>query len=127
MANNLIFDNGLIKQAEVEYGKLSINPKLLMMIEGIAQVYSQYLNLSVRALKGFIWRVTREYQVKNQIVMDEQVFNLSKDKQIKIAEEMGKILEDTLKKTLVNQDQIPLLKEALKKALEFHKEQISKM
>ncbi|MFW9970165.1 MAG: hypothetical protein ACFFDF_08190 [Candidatus Odinarchaeota archaeon] len=121
-----IFKSSSIEQAEAYYQNIHINPEQKEKINSFAQILSQYLPISERALMGFLWRVLLNIQKKYHIDFAEE----GKRRDVSLAERMGAIqeiftmLKEELTRILISQEQEPLLDKAIGKAINFYKKQL---
>ncbi|MFX0007047.1 MAG: hypothetical protein ACFFA7_05565 [Promethearchaeota archaeon] len=121
-----IFKSSSIEQAEEYYQTVHINAEQREKITSFAQILSQYLPISERALMGFLWRVLVNIQKKYHIDFAEE----GKRKDVSLAERMGAIqeiftmLKEELTRILISQEQEPILEDAIGKAINFYKKQL---
>ncbi|MFX1593740.1 MAG: hypothetical protein ACFFCL_13690, partial [Promethearchaeota archaeon] len=65
------FKSDLIDKAEEYYKTLHLDPKQKPIVDSIVQILSQQLPIPERALKGFMWRVVTDYQMKRHMAASE--------------------------------------------------------
>ncbi|MFW9897022.1 MAG: hypothetical protein ACFFDB_15325 [Promethearchaeota archaeon] len=121
-----IFRSSSIEQIEEYYQYVHINEEQRAKIDSFTQILGQYLPISERALKGFLWRVLINIQKKYHIDFVEE----GKRTDVSLAERMGAIqeiftmLKEELTRILISQEQEPILEEAIEKAINFYKKQL---
>lgn len=121
-----IFKSTSIEKLEEYYQNVHINLEQREKINSFAQILGQYLPISERALKGFLWRVLINIQKKYHIDFVEE----GKRTDVSLAERMAAIqeiftmLKEELTRILISQDQVPILDDAIEKTLGFYKKQL---
>ncbi|MFX1374184.1 MAG: hypothetical protein ACFFA0_00080 [Promethearchaeota archaeon] len=120
-----IFKSTSIKKAEEYYQSIHLNAEQMERVNSFTQILNQYLPISERALKGFLWRVLKNIQMKYKIDFVEE----GKRTDVSLVERMGAIqeiftmLKEELTRILITQEQEPILEEAIKKTIDFYKQQ----
>ncbi|MFX1503281.1 MAG: hypothetical protein ACFFDH_20130 [Promethearchaeota archaeon] len=120
------FSQNLIQQAEDEYNKLHLAASQKELLASLAHIFNQYIHIPERAMRGFIFRVVRDYQVEQHIILDEELNRADKTKRAKIATAIVRKLRDALTRVLISPEEEPLLDEAIKNAFNFYKEQLNR-
>ena len=117
------FEAASIMQAEEEYKNLSVSEDQKEKVDAFARVLNQFIPISERALKGFLWRASQEYQVKHHVKLAEgkEQMNPTLVQRLQVVTEMFSILKKDLTRILVSKEQEPLLDEAINKATEYYK------
>ncbi|MBY8990307.1 MAG: hypothetical protein KGD58_06095 [Candidatus Lokiarchaeota archaeon] len=127
MSNEIKFKPKSIEEAEEDYKKLHLTAEQKKIVVSLAQLINQYLPISERAIKGFIWRVLIAYQVKYHYNLGEE----AKREDLSPADRMGGFLEifgmlkEELTKILISQDQEPILDDTFEKVISFYKTQFA--
>ncbi|MFX0004154.1 MAG: hypothetical protein ACFE9C_09165 [Candidatus Hodarchaeota archaeon] len=120
-----IFKSTSIEKAEEYYQSVHVNAEQKERINSFAQILGQYLPIPERALKGFLWRVLINIQKKYHIDFAEE----GKRTDVSVAERMGAVqeiftmLKEELTRSLISEEQEPILKEAIEKTIGFYKKQ----
>ncbi|MFX1237142.1 MAG: hypothetical protein ACFFAS_13230 [Promethearchaeota archaeon] len=127
----LVFKLSSIEKAEEEYMKLGLNEGQKERINSYVKIIQKYIPLSEFTLKGFMWRVIKDFQVKKHLDIAEEEklakkADIDLDKRIAVIEMILSMLKKELTKVLISQEQEPLLDDAFKKILSLYKEQFNK-
>lgn len=115
---DLKFDKKEVAKAEKDYGNVQTTPEQRQWIEHTAGIYTKYIPISDMAIKGFILYSMQKFQVNHQFDLRDYL-NLSKEEREQINNEMVELIRGRLNMILVNKDQIPLLKQASDKVLDY--------
>lgn len=118
------FNQEAITEAEEDYSKLQVSAEQRPIIEGVANVLSNYVNISKIALKGFIWRVVKDWQKKHSKAASE-IATMNPEDRVKNIGEMFDMLNDYLAKILRSSDQKAALSEAIDDGFEFYKSEFA--
>ncbi|NHI91825.1 MAG: hypothetical protein EAX96_04940 [Candidatus Lokiarchaeota archaeon] len=117
MTYNIEFNKKLISEAEKDYTKLNLDKEQKMIIENTTKIYLKYLNISEMAMKGFISRAMREWQIKSK--KDLSQFNSwSKNEMTQTTRDICNVLKQIMTKIVVKQEQVPLLEKAIDESIE---------
>ncbi|MFX1395659.1 MAG: hypothetical protein ACFFAS_01305 [Promethearchaeota archaeon] len=128
MVEKLKFERSFIEDAEAEYNKLKLAKDQKERISSYVRLISRYIPLPERALKGFMWRVLKEYQIENhQVLAEEATMKGSKAEIINGIERVFSMLKDQLTRTLVSNEQAPLLDKAFNEITEIVLKQYMKV
>ncbi len=124
--SNTIFRLSEIQQVEEYYRGVRLDSEQNQKIDSIAQFLSQYISISVRALKGFILRVLRNIQIKYQVdfVQERKNTSISLAEKVDAMKEILEMLKEELTKVLISKEQEPALEQAFKKVIDFYTRQI---
>ena len=121
MVEKILFKTSVIKEVEAYYKKVQASASQNKIATNLAQIIDQYVPISERAIKGFLWRVVQAYQVKHQLTT-QKAEDITPNQRIKALEEMFMMFKEELTRSLVDQEHEPLLNEALDKAMSVYKE-----
>ena len=121
MVEKIQFIAEKVQEAEAYYSQLKISPTQSKVVTGLSEEISQHIPLSDRAIKGFFWRIAREYQMKHHQAANEAE-NATPAERVKALGEMFTMLKKELTRTLVDKEHEPLLDQALNKAMSVYKE-----
>jgi len=121
MVEKILFKPGIVEEAEDYYKKIQASVNQNRIATSLAQIIVQYMPISERALKGFLWRVVQAYQMKHH-VSTKKAEEITPSERIKALEEMFIMLKKELTRSLVDQAHESLLDEALNKAMSVYKE-----
>ena len=80
----------------------------------------EYIHIPERALKGFFWRILKDFQVKRHMVLTESV-NLTAAQRFEGLKEILSMLKAALTRILISEDQEPLLDSVFQKILDDYK------
>ncbi len=107
-----------IELAERDYERLTLDPDQREKVVQLASICVKYVPISEMAMKGFISRAMREWQVENKANFKETL-NWGQNDQIKIAKDILEIVKITLRKFLIKKEQEPALNAGIDAALNF--------
>jgi len=116
-----LFQTELIQQEERNYERLELAPEHRPMMEGIAKILGQFLEISHIALKGFIWRSLKQLQVDHNVTIEE-IASMTPQERGKYAIEAFDSLRGFLYKILRNTEDKTVIDEAVNKGIEFYKQ-----
>jgi len=115
-----IFDKEKVEQVEKDFSKLELTPGSKGIITQSAQLLSQFLPLSVTAIKGNTWYVLKEWQMETKQTLAEAVTN-NPDGLIDIVKVLFQRGKERTKKLLVNpEEQQELIDDAFDKAYDLY-------
>ena len=60
-----LFQSSKIEEAENDYSRITLAPEQRGIVEGIANIMSQYVEISQVALRGFIWNAITKWQMES--------------------------------------------------------------
>lgn len=106
------FNNQEILDAEKYYRTIHISERQKTLLEPVAKAISDQINVSERAVKGFLWRAVREWQMENQKDLAE-VEALSPDQRVYLFEKILDLIKQSFTRILIDDSQMPLLDKAL--------------
>ncbi|NHI94247.1 MAG: hypothetical protein EAX96_17275 [Candidatus Lokiarchaeota archaeon] len=115
------FVKGEIERAAKDYEKITLAQEQRDKVVQIARILNRYLPIPEMAMKGFISRAIRDWQVEKKTNFKETI-SWSQNRQVNLTKEIFDIMKSTLTKSLVKPEQEPALNKALNDALEFLKE-----
>lgn len=122
--HNIQFIHSSIEKAEDYYKTIHIAPEQRTIIDSLIPLLSPHLPISDRAMKGFLWRVLKDYQMKRHMALTESA-NLSPKERIEGLIEILKMLKEALTRVLINQEQELKLDDAISKVITFYKERFA--
>ncbi len=125
MTQDIKFKLNLVQEAEDYYQRLHITPEQKKQVNDISKLLTKYISISEKAIKGFFWRVLRDYQIKRHMGLEESK-NLSIDERIEGLKEILSLLRKDLTRVLVDPEQAALLDVAFEKTLNLIKGQLMK-
>ena len=125
MVQDIKFRISAVQEAEEYYKRLHMTAEQKKQVDSISKVLSHHVSIPERAIKGFFWRVLREYQIRRHMGLDESK-NLSIDERIEGLKEIFSLLREDLTRILVDPEQSPLLDKAFEQSLNLIKEQLTK-
>ncbi len=125
MAEKLIFNQSSIENAEAEYNRVSLTKDRKERIASYVHLISKYIPLPERALKGFMWRVLKEFQVETHQKISQEIKKSKHDKNeiIQGTKMVFSMLKDQLTRILVSKEQAPLLDKAFEEIMDAVKKQ----
>ncbi len=107
-----------IELAERDYERLTLDPMQREKVGQLASICIKYVPIPEMAMKGFISRAMREWQVENRANFKDTL-NWSKNEQIKLAKDIFEIVKITLRRFLIKKEQEPALDAGINAALNF--------
>ena len=113
-----------VKEAEEDYNKFHASSDQKNIIVAIGKLISQYIPLPEKAIRGFIWRTIREWQVTYKKDIGE-LSTMSSDDRVNAVLQIIEIFETTMKRILIDKEQEPALEEAMKKTLDMYNEKFA--
>ncbi|MFX1376077.1 MAG: hypothetical protein ACFFA0_09715 [Promethearchaeota archaeon] len=116
------FSTERINREVVNFQSLHLTPEQKKIVGSLVHVISQKINIREMALKGFLWRVLRDFQEKRRMSLDESM-TLTPTERIQGLIEIFMMLKKELTKILINEEEEPKLEKALMEALELYKSQ----
>ncbi|MFX1382293.1 MAG: hypothetical protein ACFFBP_07580 [Promethearchaeota archaeon] len=120
----LKFEPKLVKEAEDYYKTLHMGLDQKYIIIAIGKLISKFLPIPERAIRGFIWRTIREWQLTEKKDLSE-LSNLAPSNRINEVVKIIKLFETQIKRVLMDEQQGPLLEETMKKVLEVYIEKFA--
>ena len=115
-----IFDKKKVEEVEKDFRKLELTPGSKGIITQSAQLLSQFLPLSVTAIKGNTWYVLKEWQVETKQTLAEAVTQ-NPEKLSEIVNILFQRGKERTKKLLVNPgEKQELIDNAFDKAYELY-------
>ena len=72
MSKEIQFKPKSIEEAENDYKKLHLTAEQKQIVTSLAHLLNQYLPIPERAIKGFLWGVLKDYQVKYHYNLGEE-------------------------------------------------------
>ena len=121
---DLKFKPESIKEAEEYYKTLRVASDQKYIIVAIGKLISKYIPIPERAIRGFIWRTIREWQVTYKKDLGE-LSNMSSTDRVNAVVQIMEIFETTMKRILIDKEQEPALKEGMKKTLDMYNEKFA--
>ena len=118
---SIIFNEEKVRESEFEFKKITLRPEQKVMVQRIAELMSEFIPLSVMALKGNCWLSLVEWQTTNKKVTQD-ITAMSQEERLATIKEIFEYSKNRLKKMLIqpNEQEIQL-DEAFEKAFEFYK------
>ena len=126
MSGKLEFKKVEIEKVEKDYEKLQLTSEQRELISQSAKLYLKYIPVSEMAIKGFISRAMREWQIQNKIDMKETLA-WPLEKQIRLTSEVIAIMKEMMTKILIKSEMEPALDAAFNEVFNFAKENLSQM
>ncbi|MFX1570893.1 MAG: hypothetical protein ACFFCV_21345 [Promethearchaeota archaeon] len=114
------FNNKEIVDAEKYYGTIHISERQKTLLEPVAKIISDQINVSERAVKGFLWRAVREWQMENKKDLSEAEA-LSPDQRVLLFKKIMELIKHTFTRILIDNSQEHLLDKALNDVLSIYK------
>ena len=102
------FEPNLVKEAEDYYKKLRFASDQKDIIIEFGKLMKKFIPLSERAIKGFIWRSLKEWQLNFKRDFSE-ISKLDPENRIEAVVQIIEIFGARLKKVLIKKEQEPLL------------------
>ena len=118
MTSNIEFNQKLIAESERDYSKLKFTPQQRALIEQAATLYNQYFDISEMAMRGFIARAIKQWQIEEKRVLDD-IYSATGAEQVKLTKELAEVLKKVLIKVVIKPEQVPLLEKVIDQALEM--------
>ena len=118
LTSNIEFNQKLINESERDYSQLKLAPNQRALIEQAAKLYTQYFNISEMAMRGFIARAIKQWQIDNKKVLDD-IYSSSGEEQVKMTRELANVLKTVLVKIIIKPEQVPLLEQVIDEAVEM--------
>ena len=109
-----------ITEAEKYYGTIHLSERQKRIVGPVAEEISNQTQISDRAVKGFIWRTVREWQMKNQLDISEAQ-NFTAQQRLDLFEEIFGSVKESLARILLDDSQMPLLDKAMNNAVSLYK------
>ena len=113
-----------LEKAAKDYERLNLEPMQREKVVQLASLCVRYLPIKEIAMRGFISRALREWQVENKTDFKDTL-GWSKNQQINLTKEVMDIMKRTMVKSLVKPEQEPALDAAINAAFNFLKEAIN--
>jgi hypothetical protein len=121
-----IFDEQKVKEVEKDFNKIELTPGQKGIIGQSAQLLSQFLPLSVMAIKGNTWFVIKEWQNDTKQTMADMA-KMTPEEMLKTVQDLFERGKKRMRKLLINPDeQQQVVDEAYQKAYELYLEYAQK-
>ncbi|MFW9988509.1 MAG: hypothetical protein ACFFC3_07625 [Candidatus Odinarchaeota archaeon] len=114
------FSTERINQEVINFQTLHLTPEQKKIVSPLVHVISQRINIREMALKGFLWRVLRDFQEKRGMRLDRSM-TLTPTERIQGLVQIFMMLKNELTKILIDEQEEPKLEKALMEALELYK------
>ncbi len=115
------FEPNLVKEAEDYYKKLRFASDQKDIIIEFGKLMKKFIPLSERAIKGFIWRSLKEWQLNFKRDFSE-ISKLDPENRIEAVVQIIEIFGARLKKVLIKKEQEPLLEQVMQNALKRYED-----
>ncbi len=115
------FNSQSIKEAEDYYKTLHMETDQRQIIESMAGLVADHLPVPERAIKGFMWRAIKNWQVDKKRGLDEIKKSTSSEK-VDIAVNLFEYFETEIKRIMIDKSQESLLSSAIQEGLNLYKQ-----
>ena len=88
------------------------------------KLISHFLPIPERAIRGFMWRTIREWQLTYKMDLGE-LSNLGSDDRVNAVLKIMEIFGVQIKRVLINKEQEPVLEDAMQQALNMYNEKFA--
>jgi hypothetical protein len=65
------YETKILDEISIDYGRVELPTDLRVMIEGVAKIYSDNVNMSELAMRGFILMSIKQFQMEQEITFEE--------------------------------------------------------
>lgn len=113
------FEQQALDESSAYFKRVRMNDEQKPIVEGIAQILQKTTGIEMLAVKGFILRTFKEWQMDNQKDVTYMA-SAEPEERIQIAGDLFIRFENKLKRILQSEEQQDLLHQAMLKALEFY-------
>jgi len=116
-----LFKTELLEQEVKNYSRLELSSEQRPMMDGIAKIIGQFLEINHLALKGFIWRSLKDLQVEHNVTTKD-IGAMEPQERGKFALEAFDNLKGYLKKVLRDEANYSVIDNSIDQGIEFYKE-----
>ena len=120
----LKFDQKAIQDADEYYKKIHFKDNQKQIMDLVMSFISQFIPIPERALRGFMWQNLKNWQVENHKDLS-YIAEASPNERLQIAIEILESFKVMLTRILIDEEQEPLLNEAIIKATNYYKEKFA--
>ncbi|MHA2253931.1 MAG: hypothetical protein ACXAD7_26495 [Candidatus Kariarchaeaceae archaeon] len=114
-----------LEKIEKDFSRISLAPEQRGIVDGIAEIMSQFLDISKLALKGFCWKAIQNWQVINQKDLAE-LSQASPEERLQHTESMFQKIGTDLHTVLHNRADENKVDTAVNQGFEFYKQSFAK-
>ena len=113
-----------VKEAEEYYKTLRVASDQKYIVIAISKLIDKYIPIPERAIRGFIWKTIREWQLQYKTDLNE-LSTMNPAERVNAVKQIIEIFETMMKRILIDKDQEPALKEAMQQALNIYNEKFA--
>ncbi len=117
------FETNLLNEISIDYERVHLPPELRAMIEGVAKIYSENINMSEIAMRGFILMSIKQFQIEQEITFEEwsKLAATDMDTFLSLDREIRTLLFDKIGKCIRNRndEKNKILLNAIKQSQKF--------
>ena len=121
---DLKFKPKSVKEAEEYYKTLHVASDQKYIVIAISKLIDKYIPIPERAIRGFIWKTIREWQLQYKTDLSE-LSTMNSAERVNAVKQIIEIFETMMKRILIDTDQEPALKEAMQQALNIYNEKFA--
>lgn len=114
-----------LTEAEDYYKELHLTSDQRRQVRLVSKVATNYIPISEHAMCGFAFRALKEYQVDNKIEMSA-FESMSDDTILEMLSDVMNRVKNQLLKILIQEEQAPVLDDAIVKLIDFYKKEVMK-
>lgn len=75
-----LFDEAALQRAEQEYAKVALVDDQRMVLESVSAVLAQHVDMNEMAIRGFLLRITRDWQIRTKRTVAELATSTREDR-----------------------------------------------
>ncbi len=113
-----------VRQEEEEFEKIILSPEQKQNVVAMASLLATKLPISELALRGFIWKAIKKYQIINREYMKDGE-RLTPEMKIQKTYEIAMEVRNNLVKILERSQDASIVDEALQEAMKLYKEKMA--
>ena len=114
-----MFFNTEINKVKEEFTRLKLAPEHRKIVDDVAQIVLEHLEIDPLALKGFVWRAMKKWQMENKMTMAE-LAKQPKEIRINAVRKITEMTRDSIKKVLKNRSDEELINNVFEKVFEAY-------
>ncbi len=103
-----MFNKASIEKEKQAFQKLTLAPEHRVIVDDVAKIVLQHIEIDPLALRGFVWRAMKRWQVENNLTMKE-LATRPKPERIAAVKKITEMTRDSIKRVLKNESDEDLI------------------
>ncbi len=114
-----MFDKASIEKEKQEFQKLFLAPEHRSIVDDMAKIVLRRIEIDPLALKGFVWRAMKKWQIENNLTMRE-LATKSKSDRVVAVKKITEMTRDSIKRVLKNKSDESLVDQVFEEVFQAY-------